>query len=242
MRLPHSPFWPANIPYTLDVPDRNLYEHLQSSALQHPLKTALDFYGKTLSYTGLHQAVLSLAGYLQHQLNVKAGDRVVLQMQNCPQFVMAYFAILRANAVVVAINPMCTPEELKYYIEDCGANVLITLQDHLPGAMALLETNVLQACIVGAYGDHAGNPSDFPWLNFPPFVSAARQVPKQYGVHDFLDVLQSQETPGPLTAKGPDQAVLSYTSGTTGKPKGAMLSHRALAHSESHRVWWRLVG
>ena len=238
MRLPKSPFWPANIPHTLDVPDRNLYEHLQGSALQYPAKTAIDFYGKTISYAELHRAVLSLAGYLQHEVDVKPGDRVVLQMQNCPQFVMSYFAVLRANAVVVAINPMCTPEELKYYIEDCGANVLITMQDHLPGALPLLELDLLQHCIVGAYGDHAGTPADVPWLNFPPFVSAPRQIEKYFGVHDFLDVIQHSPPPGPLTAKGADLAVLSYTSGTTGKPKGAMLSHRALAHSVVGRMLW----
>jgi fatty-acyl-CoA synthase len=226
----------------MQVPDRNLFEHLAASAAIVPNKTAIDFYGHSMHYADLHDSALRLAGYLQQHLGVRKGERVLLQMQNCPQFVIAYFAVLRADAVVVALNPMCTPEEVAYYAEDCGARVLVTMQDHLAGALPLLRTGQFSGCVVGSYGDFAGSAADVPWLSIPPFVYAPRALPTEPGVHDFLDCLAAGIEPGPLRAQGPDLAVLGYTSGTTGKPKGAMLSHRALAHSVVPRARWHEDG
>lgn len=239
---PPSPFWPTGVPYTIQVPDRNLFEHLAISAVRVPDKTAIDFYGHAMRYADLHDSALRLAGYLQQHLGVQKGDRVLLQMQNCPQFVIAYFAVLRANAVVVAINPMCTPEEVAYYAKDCGARVLVTMQNHLAGALPLLRSGQLGGCVVGSYGDFAGREADVPWLTIPTFVSEPRAFPTEPGVHDFLDCLAAGIEPGTMHAQGPDLAVLGYTSGTTGKPKGAMLSHRALAHSIVSRARWHEDG
>ena len=130
----HFEHWPPGVPTTLAVPDRHLFSHLQNSAQASPDRTAIEYYGRHTSFRQLHEAALALAGYLQQRLGVKRGDRVLLLMQNCPQFVIAYYAVLRCDAVVVAVNPMSTAEEIGYYAADSGARVLVTTQEMMERA------------------------------------------------------------------------------------------------------------
>ena len=116
------------MPHAISVPDTSLWDNLNISAQRYPNKTALIFLGQCLSYSALLAQTLKLAAHLQ-QLGVKQGDRVILNMQNCPQWVIAHFAVLRANAVVVPVNPMNRAEELKHYITDSEARVAITSAD-----------------------------------------------------------------------------------------------------------------
>ncbi|MGV2528424.1 UNVERIFIED_CONTAM: AMP-binding protein, partial [Bacillus thuringiensis] len=110
----HHKFWPRRLPHSLTVPSTSLWDNLAISAQRYPDKVALVFFGRTLTYRQLKESAERLAAYLA-TLGVKRGDRVALCMQNCPQLVMAHFAILRANAVVVPVNPMNRAEELKHY-------------------------------------------------------------------------------------------------------------------------------
>ena len=128
-RVPaHYRFWPKRLPHQLTPPANSLWQNLAISALRYPDKAALVFFGRSFSYAELLQKTERLAACL-HGLGVKKGDRVVLCMQNCPQLVIAHFAILRANAVVVPVNPMNRAEELKHYITDPDAKVAITTAD-----------------------------------------------------------------------------------------------------------------
>ena len=97
----HFPHWPPGQPKTLELPRETVYANLAASAARLPQRTAIDYYGGGLSYARLKHDVDALAGYLQQRLGVARGDRVLLYAQNCPQFVIAYYAILRADAVVV---------------------------------------------------------------------------------------------------------------------------------------------
>ena len=117
----HFDHWPQHLPRHLSVPSTTLGFNLEVSAHRYPDKTALVFYDKKISYTQLRREVDTLAGYLQHQCGVRKGDRVLLDMQNCPQFVIAYYAILRADAVVVPVSPMNVTDELIHYLKDSGA-------------------------------------------------------------------------------------------------------------------------
>ncbi|MDP2368694.1 AMP-binding protein [Rhodoferax sp.] len=128
---PHQPFWPKRLPERISVPATSLWDNLDTSARRYPDKAAVVFFGQALSYAQLRDQAQQLAGRL-HALGVQKGDRVLLNMQNCPQLVIAHFAILRANAVVVPVNPMNQAEELKHYIADPQAKVAITTSDLAP--------------------------------------------------------------------------------------------------------------
>ncbi|CAG2159312.1 AMP-binding protein [Cupriavidus numazuensis] len=238
----HYAHWPAGVPRTLDVPDRNLFDHLACFAHSQPDKTAVEYYGRQISYRELHLSALRLAGYLQQHLEVRRGDRVVLLMQTCPQFAIASYAVHRCDAVVVALSPMSTPAELEYYIRDSGARVVITMQELLPAAQQLLDDGTLVGCVVGAYSELAGSAADVPFLTIPPLVSEPFTVVGQARLHTFHGALTAGIMPTASVAKGDDLAVIAYTSGTTGKPKGAMLSHKAFVHALEARVRWMGVG
>src|SRR6266850_425105 len=95
----------------------SVYANLEASAERHPAKTAIDFYGTRITYAELKRAADALAGFLQQRCSVRRGDRVLMYLQNSPQFVIAYYAILRADAVVVPVNLMNRTEELRHYVE-----------------------------------------------------------------------------------------------------------------------------
>ncbi len=125
----HFRHWPPDMPRSLRAPRITLQEMFQRSAAKFPGKAAAIFQGKAFTYKELQQQVDNLAGHLQHACNVKRGDRVLLDMQNGHDFVIACFAILRADAVVVPVSPMNLTEELRHYIEDSDARVAITEED-----------------------------------------------------------------------------------------------------------------
>ena len=127
----HYKFWPRRLPKSITLPSTSLWDNLATNARRYPDKAALVFFGTTVSYRQLMEGAERLAARLA-QLGVQRGDRVVLCMQNCPQLVMAHFAILRANAVVVPVNPMNRAEELKHYITDPDTKVAITTGDLAP--------------------------------------------------------------------------------------------------------------
>ena len=124
----HNCFWPKRLPLAITLPATSLWDNLETNARRYPDKPAVVFFGRVLSYGELLHKAERLAACL-HGLGVKKGDRVVLNMQNCPQLVIAHFAILRANAVVVPVNPMNRAQELKHYITDPDTKVAITTAD-----------------------------------------------------------------------------------------------------------------
>ena len=107
---PHHRFWPAGVPRALDVPDESLWQALERRAEAEPQAVGLDFLGRRWTWQALHDEAERLAGALL-ALGVGAGDRVIVFMQNCPQFLLGYHAVLRANAVVVPVNPMNKADE-----------------------------------------------------------------------------------------------------------------------------------
>jgi fatty-acyl-CoA synthase len=124
----HFRHWPPELPRSLRAPRITLQQMLLDSAARHPRKAAAIFQGKSLSYEELQEQVENLAGHLQHACGLKPGDRVLLCMQNGLDFVIACFAILLADAVVVPVSPMNLTEELRHYLEDSDAAIAITEQ------------------------------------------------------------------------------------------------------------------
>ena len=125
----HFAHWPPGVPKALTLPRTSLYYNLEVSARRFPDKAAIVYYGSSISYAALEREATALAGFLQQRCGVKRGDRVILYAQNSPQFIIGYYAILRADAVVVPVNPMNKSEELAHYIGDSDARVAITAQE-----------------------------------------------------------------------------------------------------------------
>ncbi|MFZ6645511.1 long-chain fatty acid--CoA ligase [Undibacterium sp. TJN25] len=225
MNTLHYPHWPTGLPHFLTAPETSVYTNLEISAKRYPHKPAIIFYDRTLTYAEFNAEVLALAGYLQQVCGVQRGDRVLLDMQNCPQFVIAYYAIMRADAMVVPVNPMLMTDELAHYIADSGAKVAIASQDIFPRMLPLVGSTILQHAVVATYSDFLPASTD---LAVPDFVSAPRQVPVQAGVISWKDAIAAQQAPGPHLAGPEDLACMPYTSGTTGKPKGCIHTHASV--------------
>jgi fatty-acyl-CoA synthase len=246
----HFRFWPDDVPRTIDVPDQSLYENLESSAACVPDKAAIIYYGKPLSYSELKRQVDLLAGFLQQRCNVRKGDRVLLDMQNSPQFVIGFYAILRADAMVVPVNPMNLTEELRHYVSDSDARTILTAQELYPIFRPLLDGNELDQAIVACYGDYAGSVETDAALtgpgnsdtdetgsaktgiatNFriPEVVAMPRQTIEDKGITLWHNAIDARLAPDPHTASGDDKCVMPYTSGTTGRPKGCIHTHRTV--------------
>ncbi len=242
----HHAFWPKRLPYQLTAPQTSLWMNLQISALRYPQKVALVFMGKTWTYSQLQFEAEKIASALR-KMGVKKGDRVVLDMQNCPQLVITHFAILRLDAVVVPVNPMNRTEELKHYILDPDTKVAVTTADLAPelaaASNALEKKERLQHLLVTQFTDafDAANigPEELPetWSVWLKTVHALPVI-EDGQVHAWASALQGEVELGPVTAQSEDLAVLPYTSGTTGLPKGCMHTHGTIMHNAMSSGLW----
>ncbi|HEY0832726.1 MAG TPA: long-chain fatty acid--CoA ligase [Azospirillum sp.] len=222
----HFKVWPRNVPRHLTIPETNLPFNLMVSARRYPDRTAIIHCGKSLRYAEFHDQVERLAGYLQRRLGVAKGERVLLYMQNSPQFMIAYYAILRADAVVVPVNPMNRTAEMQHLVADTGARVAVLGQELFAVIEPLLGQGGLEHAVVASYAEYADPAFDLPVpdaVKAPPRTGfgTAAAVP-------WRDALAAGAVAAPSTAGPDDLAVLPYSSGTTGNPKGCMHTHRTV--------------
>jgi fatty-acyl-CoA synthase len=224
----HHPHWPPQVPLHLTLPETNIFYNAEVSAARFPDKPFIVFYDTPVSFADFKDEAERVAGFLQQECHVKAGDRVLLYMQNSPQWIIAYYGILRANAVVVPVNPMNMSAELAHYVEDSGATTIIAPQCLFANVEPLIGKGAgqgLEHAIVATYSDYLKRPSP---IAVPEFVAAPRKRFDIDGVTSWQTVLERRIAPGRLTAGADDLCVMPYTSGTTGKPKGCMHTHRSV--------------
>jgi fatty-acyl-CoA synthase len=239
--------WPAGLPRHLSVPATGLADNLDVSARRYPGKMALHFHGRDMPYAELARRVRRLATHLASVGGVRSGDRVLLMMQNSPAFVCACYAILRLGAVVVPVNPMNRTEELRWIVSDSGARVACLAQDLWAQLAPLRDEGLLDHAVLARYG------TDLPDLPVPD-VAAGLDAPRlaidgpgltwledivaSEGRDVTTDAARQAQDVRNAGACGEDLAVLAYTSGTTGQPKGCMLSHRALQAAAACLLAW----
>jgi fatty-acyl-CoA synthase len=240
---PHHAHWPARLPRELSVPATTLWFNLEVSAARFPDKPAYRFFGRAHGYAALRAEAEAeaLAGWLQAQ-GLEPGGRVLLFLQNCPQWVVAFHAILRAGGVVVPVNPMNKADEFGHYITDPAARLVITSSDlaatvheadrRLPPAQrlqGLLVTRLAEALPECVDAEEAPAGAILAWL--------LDDSPLPPGATRWAEALTAGLAATPLAAGPDDLAVLPYTSGTTGLPKGCLHTHRTLMANTVGGQW-----
>jgi len=230
----HFKLWPKHLPRNVTVPNTSLWFNLATSAKRYPEKPAILFFDAVIRYAELKRYTEALAGYLQRECGVERGDRVALYMHNSPQFLMGYYAILRADAMVVPINPMLLGDEVGKIVRDCGARVAILPQDLFEHVEPLLSRELSHA-IVACYSDCLTPTSGF---DVPDFIAAPRRAISGAGVTMWNAAIERGIQPAPHLATADDLCVMPYTSGTTGQPKGCVHRHRSAMHTVVCGVLW----
>jgi fatty-acyl-CoA synthase len=225
----HHRFWPARVPHAIEPPAVGVHDNLLVNARRFPHRPALVFLGQTTTYAELAAQVQCLAGWFA-QRGIHKGDRVLVDLQNCPQLVISHYALLSLGAVVVPVNPMCRAAEIKHLIDDSGAVFAVTSADltaeWLSAGMAadrLLVTRLAEV-LPGGRTDGAGLPPGWAdWLNADVALPA--------GATPWGEAIACNALPPVVDVGADDLALLPYTSGTTGHPKGCMHKHRSLQHN-----------
>ena len=250
--LAHRRFWPEGVPFELDPGPDSLWKVFAARAVTGPDAVGLHFLGRQWTWRQLVAEAEALAGALQAR-GVAKGDRVLLFMQNCPQFVVAFHAVLACGAVVVPVNPMNKADELPHYIADAGARVafassdiapeLARASDTLPAGQGLSHLVVFDlADALPAGGEDPAWLADLPaaWRSWLPVRHAAPHLASGR-VETWTAWVGEARTLQPVSMAPSDLALLPYTSGTTGLPKGCLHTHATLSHNAAASGPWHDV-
>ncbi|MEF3301602.1 long-chain-fatty-acid--CoA ligase [Paenibacillus sp. GYB003] len=232
--------YPLDVPLQLEYPSIPLTDLLKEAAQLYPERTAVTFFGKTTTYRQLLDRTYRFADALI-RLGVRSGDRIALLLPNVPQYIVGYYGALFAGGIVVQLNPLHVERELLRHLTDSGADTLICLDLLLPRVRSIREKAGLKRVIVASIGDEL------------PFVKKALYplVQKRRGSSGSFDAeaerlfrferLVRDGNPAPLEPQPDpeaDVAVLQYTGGTTGIPKGVMLTHANLTANVRQCFAW----
>lgn len=232
--------YPEEIPHTLSYSNEPVQNYLKRTAEEFPNKVAIHFMGKEISYKELYQDSLKFAGYLQG-LGLEKGDRVAIMLPNCPQSVISYYGILFAGGIVVQTNPLYVERELQYQMLDSGAKMIVTMDILYPRVMKVMSQTDLEHIIVTAIKDFLPFPKNliYPFIQKKQYGFSV-QVKHEGNQHLLTEILkQSQRTLKELEFDfEEDLALLQYTGGTTGFPKGVMLTHKNLVSNASMCEAW----
>jgi long-chain acyl-CoA synthetase len=216
--------WPADVPKSIKYPTVTLQEILQRTAEKYPDKVAIAYSEKEITYAQLDLLSNRFANALA-SLGVEKSDQVALFLPNIPQFVIAYFGVLKAGAVVTAISPLHREREVEYQLNDSGAQTIIALDSLYSIVEKVREKTKLKNVILTGldeYGSENSNPVDIPnTLSFKQLTEKATQNPPEVQFDPDLDL-----------------AALQYTGGTTGTAKGAILTHTNLVSNALAFATW----
>ena len=216
-----------------------LHVYLQEAALQYPQKKALHFLGKDITYAELDRKVRQFANYLR-KLGLEKGDRVAIMLPNCPQGVIGYYGTLLAGGVVVQTNPLYTERELEYQLHDSGAKFILCLDIVFPKVSNVQSRANIKHVIVTRIADYLPFPKNLLY----PFVQKKQanlvvHVKESENIHVWKSIDRAEDTAIDVPCDPEeDLALLQYTGGTTGFPKGVMLTHQNLVSNTRMGIHW----
>jgi long-chain acyl-CoA synthetase len=238
---PWHRFYAADVPRDVVIPDAGLQTFLRTGAARHPRRAAVILSGpqfhSTLSYRALDRQSDRFAGALR-ALGVRRGDRVAISLPNLPQYPVAAYGAFKAGATVVQINPLYRGDDLAFLLRDSQARILLTLTRLYPHVAAIRGGTALEHIVLTKVSDY-----------FPPLWRALYRLLRERregdampahaaGLVPWARMMRGRPLP-PEEGAGPDDlAVLQYTGGTTGRPRGAMLTHRNLAVNAAQGLAW----
>jgi long-chain acyl-CoA synthetase len=209
--LDHYDYW---VPPHMTYPERPLYDILDSTTIDVPDRPATSFLGASLTYRDIKTRSDWFAASLG-RLGVVKGDRVGIMLPNCPQYVIAAFGVLRLGAIVVNLNPTYTARELTELAADAGLRVLVTLDVLAPMAASVRAHTAIEHVMVTSITEYS------PAATYAPTIDGTLRFADFIGGDGRAPVVRAD-------VSADDVAVLQYTGGTTGTPKGAMLTHRSI--------------
>lgn len=231
-------FYEPGVPETVEIPNHTLPQSLTIAAQRYPQHTAIIFYDRKITYQQLDAAVTRFAAALQG-LGVKRGDRVMLCLPNTPQFVIAFYGILRAGGIVVPANPQYVPRELAYQLTDSGADTVVALTMFWKTIRETRQAVSLKRVILSNIKEYFPPALRLLFTLFREGKEGHRpDLQGETGLYDFQTLLRQAGAFTPVDIAQEEVAVLGYTGGTTGIPKGAMLSHRNLVAQATITLAW----
>jgi len=229
--------WPPNVPKTIPYPEIPLHELLHRSAQKHPDQTAIIYLSTKITYKQLDTYIDQFATAL-HSLGVRKGDRVAVYLPNIPQYIIGYYGASKAGAIVTAVSPLYKERELQHQINDSGAETLIFLDLLYPIVKAVKDQTKLKNLITANIGEYL--PSTKRIIGSLLGKVPSHKIPKETGIQHFKELVDKSPPTPPKIEINPkqDTAALQYTGGTTGIPKGVMLTHYNLVSNAVACVHW----
>lgn len=237
---PWLDLYPAEISKTLHYESVPLQHYLKRAYDNSPNKTAIHFLGRNVSYSEFYRDSLKLANYLR-SIGVAKGDRVAIMLPNCPQSAIAYFAILMCGAIVVQTNPLYTERELKYQMKDSGSKIIIALDILYPKVLSAFKETPLEQIILTGVKDFLPFPKNLLYPIIQKKQNGISVKVQHRGItHLFTEIMKiSKPEPIPqLSDAEEDIALIQYTGGTTGPPKGVLLTHKNLVANATMCAAW----
>jgi len=223
-KRPWLKWYPKEVPADIEIPEKSIPEMIDEAVRKWGNKPAIVFYGKKLKHKEVYELSLRFATAL-HNLGVKKGDRVALFLPNCPQFVIAYLGILRIGAVASPMSPLYTPREIKYQLNDSGSKCLVCLDLLYEKVEKVWDETKLEHTIITSVEEYL--PTRGRLFGRLRGKALSVDIRQRKGILMFQDLIKKNPPNPPKVEINPkeDLAALPYTGGTTGVPKGAMLTH-----------------